>query len=298
MKFETLSDYSNVNFSKLNAFLTDDKQKMKYYENLSQQCAAVMKSASNIEIALWDLRIQKSLKQVFTSASFFIESKFALKNNCLTSHYFLSYYALFHAFTSVLWVDPIISIGKIVEMPHDKVKNNFVSNYAKGKRQIITADIEQEFEMLKFYREYYSYSMPFNAFFSDVPDLKKAEDFLEDRLVHCFQIATLLSNIWEKSFEKYGKGKPRLTIANWREIDDWFYKVFCKPHPIKKEDYVVEFTDHVIRSDMRNAKGGYLYSFSILLEHCYDQFNCYANADGIEYPFAREITTFLFDAIA
>jgi hypothetical protein len=105
-----------------------------------------------------------------------------------------------------------MSLDQLFEMTHDKVKKNFVSLYCNGIREIIHPVIEQEFELLQFYREYYSYSMPFNEFFSDITELKKPTDFIRNRLMHCYQIACLLSNIIDNSSKKFGIGE--LTESN------------------------------------------------------------------------------------
>lgn len=297
MGFNKFSEYSNVNFSLLDSFIPEEKAKEKYFNNLYKHFHSLFKESKDIDFLLWDLRIKKSLKEIYTSASFYCESEIALKNKNMSSYYFLSYYSIFHAFWSVLYLDPTMKLEHLIEMTHDKIKKNFISLYSKGRRQIITSNIEEEFELLKFYREYYSYSMPFNEFFSDKTELQQPSKFLKNRLMHCYQIASLLSNIIEKCSRKFNNGYGRLSSENLTEFNYWFNRVNGKPHPFKENQFLFDPSDEYMKSDFYENMAGQPHSFSIHLEHFMDEFGMYSS-DYVNYDIISGANKLVFKSIS
>ncbi len=294
--FKQYSQYSNVNFNLLDSYLSEQSSRDKYYNNIFKLFHTLFKDSKDIDFILWEVRILKSLKEVYTSALFYCESEVALKGKNLSSYFFLSYYSLFHAFLSVLYLDSTMSLDQLFEMTHDKVKKNFINLYCKGKREIISPDIEKEFELLKFYREYYSYSMPFNEFFSDLKDLKQPDQFIRNRLMHCFQIASLLSNIIENSSHKFNHGIGRLSTGNYKEFEMWFNRVNGKPHPFKPNQYLLDPSDKYVKGDFIKSMAGQPNCFSIHLEHFMDEFGGYST-DNINTDVVGEANKLVFRSI-
>lgn len=295
--FSKHSNYCNVNFDLLDSYITEESARDKYYNNIYNLFHTLFKNSKDIDFILWDVRIQKSLKEIYTSASFYCESDIALKDKNMSSYFFLSYYSLFHAFLSVLYLDSTMSLNQLFEMAHNKVKMNFINLYCKGKRKIISPDIGKEFELLRFYREYYSYSMPFNEFFSDLKDLNRPDQFLKNRLMHCFQIACLLSNVIENSSHKFNNGLGRLSAENLPEFEMWFNKINGKPHPFKPNLYLLDPSDKFMKSDFYTSMAGQPNCFSIHLEHFMDEFGMYVS-DYINSKVVSEANRLVFKSIS
>lgn len=277
MAFQDLSEYVNVNFDRLDKFIPDTVKQKQYYQIQYNHYNKLFKASNDLAILLWDIRLQKALKEVFTSASFYIESLFCMQNNYLNSYFYLSYYSLFHAILSVLYLEPSLQIKDVFQIGHEKAINQFCSFYCKGKKQIMSDEIQKEFSLLRYYREYYSYSMPFNEFFSEIEGLKRPDDFLRERLMHCFQIASLLSNIMEKASRKYNDGIGNITSGNYKDFNEWFDKISGKPNPLNEKEYLLNFSDKLFKGHFLSGRGGQIWCFAIHLEHFHDEFNTYSS---------------------
>lgn len=270
MGFEKYSD-SFINFALLNKNLDSSKQGAYYhkwkkrYDNITPDERLIIE---------WDIRNRKALKEIATSATFFIEAELVRKSNCYSAYYFLSYYSLFHAMLSTLYLNDEIKLSALVELPHNKVQNHFVNNFRPKRDPILSNDIDSHFTLLKSLREYYSYSMPMNEFFH-LSDFELPEDFLEDDIKQCFQLTSLHSLIVSNSLK--GVLKPHeLNEEHWHYFDEWFRKVNAKKHPFG-ESYILDPSDrNVINEIVRYGFG--LQHITIDLEHFLDEFKTYQSA--------------------
>ena len=163
MSFESYVKYT-ANFSKLNALIPAKENQIKYITLLKEKYRKVFVNNEFCESYLWNIRTYKSLKEVFTAALMFEESLIAKESNCWTSFYYLSYYSLFHAMLACVYMLPNENIKNLSEITHSKLRNVFLSSFCNGKLAIIDAQICDDFSILKYQREYYSYHMPPNHF--------------------------------------------------------------------------------------------------------------------------------------
>ena len=79
MGFEKYSKHFNVNFSYLNMTISDEILQEKYYQSYMTKYSNISKAKNENDIILWDVRLRRSLKEIFSSASFFIEAEHVYK---------------------------------------------------------------------------------------------------------------------------------------------------------------------------------------------------------------------------
>ena len=127
MAFEEHSPYSTSNFSYLNKRLNDETEVARYYAKWMEKYSIIFKNSKAKTIIDWDVRTSKSLKEVFTSASFYCESQLAKKCNSWSAFYFLSYYSLFHALLANVYLLPGERLETLSEITHTKLINVFYS---------------------------------------------------------------------------------------------------------------------------------------------------------------------------
>ncbi|EPR07748.1 hypothetical protein [Ruminiclostridium papyrosolvens] len=225
MAFEIhIPDGLVANFELLNKNIPDEKEQTKYYNNWMSRYSKIFKSCDENKLIEWTIRTRKSLKEIATSSTFFTEAQFAFQNGIYSAYYFLSYYSLFHAMLSTLYLDDKETVEKLININHSKVINCFSSNFAIGKKPIISFNAREHFETLKFLREYSSYSMPLNEFFMKNKDIINPQEFLEDDLMQCYQLTNFHSIMLKNSYEN---NKCNLVKTNQNNIN-YIYELFLK----------------------------------------------------------------------
>lgn len=157
---------------------------------------------------------------MYNSSQMLIEAKRNKEVGCIIGHFFLCYYALFHAMQSLLFLNPNLDSEKVLDLSHNEVKKYFEDFYCKGNNSIMPPEIIDIFVVLKEYRELYSYTMPFN----NPQNVMIEMEHLEYYITLCFQLLSL------KSFIIY-KIRPG-TIAFDNNVKEYFenccYKVSAK----------------------------------------------------------------------
>ena len=275
MGFEKYSKHFNVNFSYLNMTISDEILQEKYYQSFMTKYSNISKAKNENDIILWDIRLRRSLKEIFSSASFFIEAEHVYKQKCFTSYYFLMYYSLFHAMLSTLYVDEKLTIDELLNISHSKLIKNFVNTFCNGKLSIAPENIENTFETLKYMREYYSYSMPMNEiFFTDMLHDTKPLELLKNTIKHCFQVSNFHAVMLENSFVKHYRRCISPTEDNIYTMSETFYKVHGKPNPLNSTEPFLEDSDNNAFHEMLRY-GCQVAYLNIDFEHFEDEFRAY-----------------------
>lgn len=274
MGFEKFSPYL-IDFSVLNSNLSDPLEQEKYHQKWISRYNKVFKSGTDEEVIIWSIRLRRCMKEIFTSAAFYVEAKHVKNQNCFTSFYFLSYYSLFHGLLAVLCLDDNITKEYLLDIKHTKVINQFFNNFCNLKHPIIDTKIKEHFEQLKFMREYYSYTMPFNEFFQK-HGFENPTNFLEKDILQCFQLAKLHSLMLEKSWSKNG-GIAKITDKNLGFFYTWFHRILSKEHPFQADRYLIDDADKNAFNEAREVGCG-IDCISIELEHYLDEFRTYQSS--------------------
>lgn len=269
MSFADFSCY-HVDFDRLDAKLKSPDEQKKYYNKWMQKYAKVFKSDNgNLNAIEWDLRCRKAMREIFSSATFFIEAKKNLEMKCFSSYYFCLYYSLFHAIYSSIFLDADSDMNKLSSVTHRNIINIFISAFGNSKSDIMTKDIDVLFNNLKYRREYYSYVTPFNNLFNYMEDLEKLRQILLD----CYQLTSFHSLMIEKSYCKNISKVTKITdIDEVYEFDELFYGLFSKKDETGKNklDSSCEF----LRGEL--LQYGFKPEYIALdLDHQFDEFHTY-----------------------
>lgn len=113
--------------------------------------------------------------------------------------------------------------------------------------------------------------MPFNDFIHSHKDLGGADSELEYYLKACFQLASLHSEMIEKSFRKHGK-VVRGAAQLHKYKKETFMRANARRHPITKE-YILDPSDQYRIREL--ISGSAPTSFIVNLEHFCDEFRTY-----------------------
>jgi hypothetical protein len=296
MSFEAHSKYSSTRFSLLNERLNSESAIDRYYSKWTEKYAAVFKGCKARTAIDWDVRTSKSLKEIFTAVAFYVEAQACKKLNAWSAFYFLSYYSLFHALLANVYLLPEEQLQSLSEITHTKLINVFYSTFANSKPKIMNGEVKSLFEVLKWTREYYSYQMPFNDFLYSHNDLNKPDARLEYYLRASFQLASLHSEIIEKSFQKHGKVvRGAAQLHNYKK--QTFMRANARKHPVT-DKYILDPSDEYRIRDL--ISGSVPTSFIVNLEHYCDEFRSYVSSE-LEEADDRELQsdtiTFIYSAL-
>lgn len=275
MSFESFNKGIYSNFSYLNKNIENCELQNKYYQKCMHAYSAISKRGDNNDIIEWSIRIRKSLKEIFTSALFYIESEKCEIDGCFASTYYLRYYSLFHAMLSNLFLDEKQNISDLMDINHTKVANCFVSNYCSNSFPIIDKEIKENFNILKFMREYYSYTMPMNEIFNHGRSGRWDEKIinLKEKIIQCFQLANFLVVCIENSFFK--------NFTTYLKIDEnnkvIFNEIFKMVNGKKGPNSTQVILDDADRNECRESlkDGVSIDNYNLDLEHFCDEFRSY-----------------------
>lgn len=273
MGFERFNKGIYSNFSYINRNITNSELQQKYYEKRMQEYSVVSKRNNKVDILEWAIRIRKSLKEIFTSALFYCESEKSKEYGCFASTYYLRYYSLFHAMLSNLFLDERQSINELMEITHTKVVNCFRSNYCTNKFPIINNKIKEDFNMLKFMREYYSYTMPMNEIFNYGDGSYSTNINLKEDIIQCFQLANFSVVCIENSFSKNFHKSLTLDTGLIGLFHEMFIKVNGKKNSINNELLLDDADNNEYHEILKY--GISIYNYNLDLEHFCDEFRSY-----------------------
>ncbi|WP_053957453.1 hypothetical protein [Inediibacterium massiliense] len=302
MKFEELMNFYNnkysirFKFNELNKSISIDIDRKKYYDKWMEKYSNLFRSKnSNIHME-WSIRNSKAMKEIYHSATFYIESKKALENGMLGSFYFLCYYSLFHAMLSTLYYDITQNISNLININHSKVLNCFISNFNNKNNPIFPYDIKQYFLNLKFMRESYSYCMPLNEMFQPILKEHNPIETLEKYLILCYQISSFHSCLLSKNVN----GSLDINGNLRNSFSKMFYKVNGTVNPNDGKLYLDPLNENEFY-EIRKYHC-WIEPFPIELDHFFDEFRGY-NVDNPIYDVDKylEIGTkahrFVYDSL-
>ena len=295
MSFEDYTAYITSNFEKLNQRVSVPKEQKKYIDSWKSKYTDHFKKSEPKEYFLWNIRVHKALKEVFSASAMYQESLVAKESRSWSSFYFLSYYSLFHGFLSCVYLLPNESLVNLSEITHSKLVNVFKSNFCSAKPKIVDESICEAFSIFKYLREYYSYHMPPNHFLYEHQDNIKPDEVLPEYLKSCFQLANLLSEIIESSFKKHHKEIPD-KFSYYEFVKENYCLVNSRRHPIT-DQYLLDYVDEV------RLREAFEYPapvpFVIEFEHFSDEFGLYEGAEFPRFSDGTEISParFVYDAI-
>ncbi|SIQ52701.1 hypothetical protein [Marinobacterium stanieri] len=295
MAFEDYTEYVSSNFELLNKRVSKPSDQKKYIDSWKSKYAAHFKSNPPEENFLWNIRVHKALKEIFTASTMYQESLIAKESRSWTSFCFLSYYSLFHGLLSCAYLLPSENINKLSEITHTKLLNIFKSNFVSAKPNIIDEGVCEAFVVFKYLREYYSYHMPPNHFLYEYEDNIKPDFVLPTYLKSCFQLSSLLSEIIESSFKKHHKKIPdRYSFYDY--VREHYCKVNSREHPVTKK-HLLHYVDEVRLRETFEYPAPV--PFVIELEHFTDEFGLYEDAEFSRFANGDEISPsgFVYDAI-
>lgn len=296
MGFDSINKYIYGNFSAVKEKLITDREQDAYYQKWMQNYSSIFKRNNSIEIIELNVREWRAIKELYASAILYEESKFALKNSCVSSYYFSLYYSIFHAMLSSICFDNTITLDQIANINHSKVGKQFKNTYCHGKGAILSDDIYFLFNKLKYLREYYSYTPPLNMSFYDSSYSKS----IEESIIKCYQITNLQSLILEKSFFKNSKCMKVDTVEKYEHVIESFKKLVSKPGIDNKNKYIFDVADNNRMNE--TLKDGVAFQYIALqLDHTFDEFRTYKEVsdffrskDGIK---SQSIYGFIYDSI-
>lgn len=267
MGFNDINPYGVGNFKSIKEKLDTSVSQDFYYQNWMKNYSEMFKSSDNLNVIDWRVREWRAIKEIFASSILYKEAKIALENRCISSYYFSAYYSLFHAMLSSICLDTNITLEKISDINHSKVGNQFRNTYCHGKNSILSEDIYVFFNELKYLREYYSYTLPFNMTFYKNSHMENLEKFI----IQCFQLTNLQSLMLEKC-NKHGLSCKITTKEEEYRLRSSLNKLVAKPDI--NGIYVIDSADKNIRDEI--IKYGVGFNFiAIQLEHIYDEFRTY-----------------------
>ena len=295
MAFEDYTKYVSSNFDHLNARVTSLADQKKYIETWKGKYSSHFKASPPEEAFLWNIRLHKGLKGLFSSSTHYQESLIAKESKCWSSFYFLSYYSLFHAFLSCVYLLPSEELRNLSEINHSKLLNIFKSHFCSEKPNIIDEKVCELFSVLKYLREYYSYHMPPNHFLYEHKDNVKPDKVLPEYLKACFQLASLLSELVESSFDKHHK-EISDRYSYYQFVREHYCLVNSRKHPITNQ-HLLHYVDDV------RLREAFEYPapvpFVIELEHFTDEFGHYEGAEFARFADGTVISpsNFVYHAI-
>lgn len=270
----SFNDYSKYifSFSRLDNLLPDISLQKHYYNKWMTKYSNIFKQDSTILQSMeWDLRCRKSLREIFSSATFFQEAKKNLEYKCFSSYYFSLYYSLFHAIYACIFLDTECKMSQLTGVTHRNIIKLFISAYGNTSKDIMSRQIENVFEELKYKREYYSYVTPFNNIFNITEDLNK----LEPILLNCYQLAAMHSLFINTSYNKHiGSTQKIYSYEDKTIFEGMFNEFFAKKSPNNTFD--LDSSCEYMKYEMLKY-GIHPEYISIDLEHSFDEFHTYDN---------------------
>lgn len=268
MKFEDRFNLYYANLKKLDTHLVGKNIEDDYYIKWKNTYKKYFKEKNQKVLNCLGIRIYRAKKEMFCSTQIFFEALESRDNGCLVAYYYLCYYSLLHAMQAVLFLNINIVDNRVIELSHNNIKKYFEDYYCKGGKAIISQDIIKEFEKLKLYREFYSYTMPFNYCGVEKIETDKIKEYLEI----CFELTNMHSII---IFEVRKTGvETRDKLEIYKDVKRFFYECSSKVNPNTKE-MLLDEADKAAFSEMINKGIDYTY-ISLGFDHDFDEFGGYS----------------------
>ena len=161
----------------------DEKEAEAYYVKWMRKYREYFKTDCEVKTIIMANRSIRARREIITSAILFEEAKATHASGCVSATYFLTYYSLFHAMWSVLFLNSDVD-NNIHTVTHEKLKNLFCDYYTRNN--FFDINMKEYILNLRDMREFFSYNVPFNMI-GDPIDFQ----MLELILLKCFQLTNL-----------------------------------------------------------------------------------------------------------
>ena len=293
MSFRRMSEVGG-SFDALEECIPQQELQLAYCNRWKRRYAEVLRDADGTGVIAWRIRCVRAYKSSFIAASFYTESLQLKARRSWSAYYFLQYYALWHGMLAANCFVPeetTEALGK--EMTHSKNQKVFFSAFCNPKPAIVTPHIYQTYDVLKYAREYYSYTMPMNDFVGSLPGLPEAEASLPRLLRSCLQLVSLHSFMLCSSLKKRSSRGSVNPVAEHAKVDELFSLLNAQQHPIDHR-YYLDPSDQYRRAEVVSGVVG-SDPFVIEFEHWVDEFRTYCalpNADS-----SQAVVSFVWNAI-
>lgn len=264
MVFEDYMKYS-CNLSVLSEYAKQKGIVESYFGQLKGKYREFFKNSSNIQQVKYAIRMYRTQKEMLCSAQMLAEAQQSKENGCVIGFFFLCYYALFHAMQANLFMNINISDDEILQLSHSKVESYFEDFYCKGKKSIMSHEIIDFFQILKGFREMYSYDMPFNNPENINVDIEKLTYFI--RL--CFQLCSLNSLVISQIRVAVG-----VHGEEWQEVKKYFSECCYKKNLVTGE-IINDIADKAFLKEMITYGGVDIMPFSVIADHHFDEYGGY-----------------------
>jgi hypothetical protein len=247
------------------------------------------------DIAIWCVRLRRSLKAAFTAAHYVTSAQHAHKAGLQESYYFLSYYAAFHGMWSVLFLHPAERAETIAKITHSKLLNVFASEFASGKKAIIAYDVKKIVEDLKFMREYYSYNMPMNYPFGGADDLASAANSTFGIVKQCIQLSNLHSHMIQIASCRLGKSSTDVAKDYRAKFEGIFKQMNALRHPSRPLLRLEPSDENALAEYLE--RGCEIWPHSVAYEHFTDEYMTYWSDQQIDSPVTKEVWSLVWHAL-
>lgn len=250
MKFSGRIKDVNSDFEFLEQPISDDEAQQ-YYVDWMAKYRKYFRDGSEIKTIIMANRSIRARREIITSAILFEESKVARDNGCISATYFLTYYSLFHAMWSVLFLNSDLN-NSISEITHQKLKNLFCDYYTRNN--FFDVDMKDYITKHKDMREFFSYNVPFNMI-GDAIDF----DLIEQIVLKCFQLTNLHNSMlakcsgflnvteenipWIKTYFAVFNGRTRENGKMLEDPSEEHQLIEMLKYGIKIENYEIELSN-------------------------------------------------------
>lgn len=280
-------------FNHLNINLGSDKACSEYFSTWMARYRKIMRNWSEVEAAVWSVRMRQSLKSTFVSTHFSISANEAYRIGSYVTFYYLSYYAALHALWGVLYLHSDEKTDAISKPTHTKIYNVFQSSFC-GPKGIIRYQVKEMMEDLRTRREYYSYRMPMNSPFDDHADARGETASVGGLVKQCIQLSNLHSHLISEASTReniFSGTVPREEIGSFI---DAFRTINSQRHP-KREGWFLEPADEKSLNEFI-TNGWELYGHSVMFDHMVDEFMSYPNGGASDLSKARTVWSLVHQA--
>ena len=182
MKFSGRIKNFSSNFELLELSLSEDEAN-KYYSDWIKKYKAYFKVDCEERTIIMANRSLRARREIISSAILLEEARISHDNGCISATYFLTYYSLFHAMWSVIFLNTDLK-NSVSEISHQRLMNLFCDYYTRNN--FFDMNMKTYILNMKDMREFFSYNVPFNMI-GDSIDF----DLVELTVLKCFQLANL-----------------------------------------------------------------------------------------------------------
>ena len=291
--FEPFFEYSST-FIHLNTNLGSADACRKYHDAGMMRFRRAMADWSDLDIAIWSVRVRQSLKLAFSATYFALSSRELRDQQAMAASSYLAYYAAVHAMWGVLYLEPNEAHERLTNISHARLAATFASKFT-GTDAILRVDAGALVEDLRFLREYYSYRMPLNAPIDAGEDIASAYVHLGGFVKQSIQLANLHSHLIRKAAERCGKQCVAVAPPDRERFSEVFFQMNGKAHGGRN----VRALDPADRQAEREflGQGCDILPLSVAYDHMSDDFMTYVDGSQPGDKIIAETGSLVFNAL-